>query len=63
MQDRGIELELQALAKLTVPSDGHRRASQRCVALLRSAVAAQWGSQRDVAPPILDVCGAIAQGT
>merc|ERR1719387_378188 len=64
---KGIELELRSLARRIAPSDEYKRASQRCVALLKSAVAAQWGppgaSGGEGAAPVLEVCGSLAQGT
>lgn len=62
-KSRGIELEINALAARISPTDDYKRACQKCIALLRSAVSAQWGSKKGVAPPLLEVCGAVAQGT
>eukprot|EP00927_Polykrikos_kofoidii_P065571 TRINITY_DN61307_c0_g1_i1.p1 TRINITY_DN61307_c0_g1~~TRINITY_DN61307_c0_g1_i1.p1 ORF type:complete len:1254 (+),score=261.92 TRINITY_DN61307_c0_g1_i1:61-3822(+) len=60
---RGVELEIQSLARRLTPTDHHKRAGQRCLALLRSAVAAQWGSRKGAPQPLVEVCGASAQGT
>jgi len=60
---RGIELELSALTQRIPPTEEHQRACQRCITLLQSAITAEWGSKQGVPPPLVDVCGAFAQGT
>lgn len=59
----GIELELLALAKKISPSEDYRRACQKCLSSLRSAITTQWGSKSGVSPPLVEVCGSLAQGT
>ena len=66
---KGIEFEIEALAKRIAPSEAHKRASQRCVNLIRTAMQKFFSEQQRAKgagagqPPSIEIRGAAAQDT